>query len=694
MKKTIILLAAGAAMLAACDDDFTRPPLVLPPTVEVEPTVTIEQFKDRYWQNLGQGPSTVGYFNEDGDSVIFTGRVCSSDKTGNIYKSIIIQSVNEQGEQIAMTFSVNAYDIYEKYPFGQEVAVYATGLSIGGYHGLLQFGTISGSEMTFMPEDEFTSHVIRTGKGLPEPALVDTTITSIAEVNAAKNDEASLRLWQSRLVRVDGVEFADAGQPFAGTQTTNRYISDAEGNRLNVRNSSYADFSDKTLPYGKGSVVGILSYYNNDWQVLLLDEDGCIGFDGVAPEPDPDDPAGPATPEGEGTLESPYNVTKALEIIKAGTMTEDKVYIKGKISSIDEISTSFGNATYSISDDGTSANELKVFRGYWLGGEKFTATDQLEIGAEVIILGQLVNFMGNTPEVSQGNSIVSYNGQTAGGDTPTPGTPSGDGTLENPYNVARTLEIISAGTMTENKVYVKGKISSIDEISTSFGNATYSISDDGTTAGEFKIFRGYWLGGEKFTATDQLETGAEVIVLGQLINYMGNTPEMAQGNNIVSYNGQTAPTPPGPVDPDPVDPADPSDNAVNIPATAIGTLPGSSTVQGYTFDIQKASGATAPAHHSGTSAIRLYANNTMSISGARMAKIVITLAKDAGYRYTDLNPSTGSISPAQAKGDTSITWIGDATEVTFTVGAQATLGTESGKPGQIRFTTVEIYPAK
>lgn len=70
------------------------------------------------------------------------------------------------------------------------------------------------------------------------------------------------------------------------------------------------------------------------------------------------------------------------------------------------------------------------------------------------------------------------------------------------------------------------------------------------------------------------------------------------------------------------------------------------------------------------------------------------LARDAGYRYTDFTPSTGTLSPAQAAGDTSVTWVGDASDVTFTVGATATMGSEEGKPGQIRFTKIEIFPAE
>lgn len=114
------------------------------------------------------------------------------------------------------------------------------------------------------------------------------------------------------------------------------------------------------------------------------------------------------------------------------------------------------------------------------------------------------------------------------------------------------------------------------------------------------------------------------------------------------------------------------------------------TVNGFTFSMAKNDGATAPAYYDSTADIRLYAKNTLTISGGTMAKIVFTL-KNATYRYTTFTPSTGALNPAQAAGDTEITWEGNANEVTFTVGDIATLGTENTKPGQIKFTQVTIY---
>lgn len=132
MKKTLLYIAAllGVTAFSACDDDFARPPMVLPETVEVEANYSIPQVKNRYWANMST-PTNIGVSAETGDSMVFKGRVCSSDESGNIFKKIYVQSRNENGDQIAIAFYVNAEDMYAQFPFGQEVAVWGTGLTIG-----------------------------------------------------------------------------------------------------------------------------------------------------------------------------------------------------------------------------------------------------------------------------------------------------------------------------------------------------------------------------------------------------------------------------------------------------------------------------------------------------------------------------------------------------------------------------------
>ena len=113
------------------------------------------------------------------------------------------------------------------------------------------------------------------------------------------------------------------------------------------------------------------------------------------------------------TPETAYTVAKANDLITAGQGLETEVYVIGTITKIQEVSTSYGNATYWIGD-GTeySANDLEIYRGYYLEGENFTAEDQIKVGDKVIVYGMLVDYKG-TKEMT-GSSIYSLNGVTTG----------------------------------------------------------------------------------------------------------------------------------------------------------------------------------------------------------------------------------------------------------------------------------------
>ncbi|MDY5946026.1 MAG: carbohydrate binding domain-containing protein, partial [Prevotella sp.] len=115
------------------------------------------------------------------------------------------------------------------------------------------------------------------------------------------------------------------------------------------------------------------------------------------------------------TPETAYTVAEAFELIEAGQGLNAKVYVKGKISAITEVETTqYFNATYNISDNGTTeGQQLIVYHGKYLGGANFTEEEQINLDDEVIVYGQLVNFKGKY-EINSNNQIYSINGVTAG----------------------------------------------------------------------------------------------------------------------------------------------------------------------------------------------------------------------------------------------------------------------------------------
>lgn len=112
------------------------------------------------------------------------------------------------------------------------------------------------------------------------------------------------------------------------------------------------------------------------------------------------------------TPETAYTVAKAKELIDAGKGLATSVYVKGKVSRASkELNATYGSLSYYISDDGTTNNELQVYGGLSFKGEKFTSVDDIKVGDEVVVYGQLKKF-NTTYEIDKNNTLISKNGAT------------------------------------------------------------------------------------------------------------------------------------------------------------------------------------------------------------------------------------------------------------------------------------------
>ena len=102
-------------------------------------------------------------------------------------------------------------------------------------------------------------------------------------------------------------------------------------------------------------------------------------------------------------------MVEARAAIDAGTGVTG-VYAKGIVSKIvTAYSSQYGNITYNISEDGTEeADQLQAFRGVSYNGDEFTSADDIQVGDEVVVFGNLTKY-GSTYEFAAGNQLVSLN---------------------------------------------------------------------------------------------------------------------------------------------------------------------------------------------------------------------------------------------------------------------------------------------
>ena len=247
-------------------EDFDIPPIYVP-TVNFTSNVTIACLKNMYMGALIQITADT----------IIQGIITANDESGNLYKTLYLQD-----QTAGIELKVDRTSLYTEYKVGQMIFIKCKDLYLGAYGGMVQLGYIYNGDIGRIPESMITSHIYR--DSLPgKPPVPDTL-----------DFTASLQDKLGKLVQVLDVRFPDHDKPYVnpGEDYTNRDIADAFGNVIVIggehfilRSSRYADFATTLMPDGKGTLAGILSIYNNQYQMYIRDTSDCIHFDttGIGP---------------------------------------------------------------------------------------------------------------------------------------------------------------------------------------------------------------------------------------------------------------------------------------------------------------------------------------------------------------------------------------------------------------------------
>ena len=108
------------------------------------------------------------------------------------------------------------------------------------------------------------------------------------------------------------------------------------------------------------------------------------------------------------------------------------------------------------------------------------------------------------------------------------------GTETDPYTVADAKRVIDVlGTVSD--VYATGIVSQVDTYNSTYKSITYWISADGTSTNHMQVYGGLNKEGEEpFSSKDDIKTGDEVVVKGNLKLHNGTLYEFDANNQLVS----------------------------------------------------------------------------------------------------------------------------------------------------------------
>lgn len=113
-----------------------------------------------------------------------------------------------------------------------------------------------------------------------------------------------------------------------------------------------------------------------------------------------------AATANDGSLEHPYTAAEAIAAIDANDLKGK--YVKGIVKEVVSHNPSYGIMVYNIE---SGEKILKIFNGHDFGHTKFLGTDDLKVGDEVVVFGDLYKF-NSTYGLNTDNYLISINGET------------------------------------------------------------------------------------------------------------------------------------------------------------------------------------------------------------------------------------------------------------------------------------------
>ena len=366
--------------------------------------ITIAQLKSDYATYIATDYRDGQSFAKVTDDVKIKAIVTSSDAQGNIYQELALQDATG-----AIIVSVAQGGLYGPLPVGTEILVSLKDLYVGNYGKQAQIGMPSknatGADVIGrISRATWDQHykILSTGH-IVEPTLFATG-TNPTTWNL---DTDGGKLGIIRNVSFKSSNNSKATDTFAdpngGAGSVSWTLNEQDGRKVIVYNSNFADFANAKVPTGKVDITGIIKRFNNQWEIIISSLDDIKAVEKV-------DPFKGLPGKGDGTQANPLDITRALAYAKLNKKDPNTYYIQGVISQIDEVSTQYGNARYYLSNDGSTTDQLQVFRGLYLNGDKFTNPSQISVGKKVLILGTLDYYEPTSnPQVGRNSKIISIN---------------------------------------------------------------------------------------------------------------------------------------------------------------------------------------------------------------------------------------------------------------------------------------------
>lgn len=264
--KTVLFIVSTIFLVGCSEQTFDNVSKEVT-TYTLTPTKTVA--------SLNAAATTVPttYITDD----VIEAYVTSSDASGNFYKSISFQDDQVvYGTPTGFSVSIDDTMLFQQGYFpGRKVYIKLKGLAIAKVFGSMKIGLIdptNTSQLTNIPASDWQKYLFPSDKIVDENTLVRTMSLVAAAADPVQNtliEINNIQLSDSSL----GKSFFDASLNSAGLGTNHDMIDYTLGGRGRFcRISKFAPFSINKTPSGRGSIRGVMSKYNSDFQFTVRTE--------------------------------------------------------------------------------------------------------------------------------------------------------------------------------------------------------------------------------------------------------------------------------------------------------------------------------------------------------------------------------------------------------------------------------------
>lgn len=180
--------------------------------------------------------------------LIVSGRVTTSDRAGNFYRTLCIEE-----EGAGLEIMAGADHLSNDYPVGTLLVVRLRGLTLGFHYGVLQAGAASdpasGYPTGYLPSrPALDAAVVRSTVARTEPEPARCTIDGLTPKRCGT------------LVRIEGLRYDPVEIAPGTTWAGYRRFTDDEGRVVYTYVRNYASFASEEIPIARCALTGILQY--------------------------------------------------------------------------------------------------------------------------------------------------------------------------------------------------------------------------------------------------------------------------------------------------------------------------------------------------------------------------------------------------------------------------------------------------